>query len=94
MMHEEKGTKITDEAPSTNTKDSVNDKDETMEDVEIYKDTKETHGEGILKKDINTDKADRVVPNTPTKRMSTLKKTLKFTGEGKMPTPVSKGMKN
>ena len=43
MMHEEKGSKIADEAPSTNTKDSANDKDKTMEDVEVYKDTKETH---------------------------------------------------
>jgi len=43
-LHDEKGTKITDEATSINTKDSTNDKDETMEDVEVYNDTKKTRG--------------------------------------------------
>ena len=93
-LHDEKGKKITDKATSINTKDSANDKDETMEDVEVYKDTKKTHREGTLDNETNKEKVDKEVPATPTKRMSSLKKTLKFTDEGKSPTPLSKVMKS
>ena len=44
-LHDEEGKKMTDEATSINTKDSANDKDETMEDVKVYNDRKMTHGE-------------------------------------------------
>ena len=65
-----------------------------MNDVEAYKDTKETYGEGTLEIGTNKDKVDTLIPATPTKRMIALKKTIKFTGEGKLSTPLSKGIKN
>ena len=81
----------TEEAPFVGTKESENDKDATMNDVEEYKDTKETHGEGKLNSGNNKDKVDKLMPATLTNRMSALKKILKFTGEGKLYTPFLKG---
>ena len=43
-LHDDKSTKITDEATSQNTPESAHNKDEVMEDVERDKDTKETNG--------------------------------------------------
>ena len=85
-LHDDKGTKSTDDATPLKTTESANDKDEAMEDVETYKDTKITHGEGTINNATNEEKIDEVVSATPTKRMSALKKTLKFTDEGKSPT--------
>ena len=65
-----------------------------MEDVETYKDTKITHGEGTINNVTNEEKVEEVVPATPPRRMSALKKILKFTDEGKSPTPLSKVMKS
>ena len=47
-MADGKGTKSTEEAPSTGTKESEIAKDATMNDIEEYKDMKETYGEGKL----------------------------------------------
>ena len=65
-----------------------------MNDVEAYKDTKETYGEGTLEIGTNKDKVDTLIPATPTKRMIALKKTIKFTGEGKLSTLLFKGIIN
>ena len=92
-MSDAKGTKITEEAPSAGTKEVENNKDAIIDDVKEYKDTKETYGEGTLDIDNDREKVDKLMPSTPTKRMSVLKKTLKFTGKGKLSTPLSKGIK-
>ena len=81
-LHDDKCTKITDEATSQNTPESAHNKDEVMEDVERDKDTKETNGEGSLVNATNAERKDKLGPVTPTKRMSALKKTLKFTDGG------------
>ena len=60
----------------------------------MYKDAKKTHVERTINNSTNEEKVDEVVPATLPKRMSALKKTLKFTDEGKSPTPLSKVMKS
>ena len=93
-MADAKSTKSIEEAPSAGTKESENAKNAIMNDVEEYKDTKETHGEGKLDICNNKDKVDKLMPATPTKRISALKKTLKFTVEGKLSTLLFKGIMN
>ena len=61
--------------------------------VEENKTTKETYGEGTLEKSTNKEKVDKLMPATTTKRMSALRKPLKFIGEVKLSTPLSKGIK-